>query len=191
MEFIYTDHIDINITELKCVLLKIEQEILEKFESVNAGSYFGKGSKITTYWKNYNLSDRGEPILQELFDKIHEKINKKWEKTKNMKLKAWLNVHRKGENLNWHGHNRYIRDQCLHGYFCVEVEPSQTIYVFCGQDDAIEVNNKNSCLVAGFGNNNFLHKVTKWERNDCERITIGFNMVPLMLTRENPDPGSQ
>ena len=57
-----------------------------------------------------------------------------------------------------------------------------------GQDDMIEVNNKNNCLVMSYGDNRFLHKVTKWERDDCERITIGFNMVPLSPDREIPDP---
>jgi hypothetical protein len=189
MEFIYTEHIDINIEELKDILLNIEKEILHKFENIERPN-FGKGSKITNYWNLYNLSERSEPIIQQLFSKLKQKIIEKWEVTRNMKICAWINVHKKGENLFWHGHNRYMKDECIHGYFCVEVEPSQTIYVFSGQDDLIEINNKNSCLVACFGNNNFLHKVTKWER-DCERITIGFNMVPLIRTHENLVPGSQ
>ena len=186
----YTDDIDINIKELRILLLEIQEEILKKFENIKEPYIFGTGSKISNYFNLYNLADRNEPILQELFHNIKEKIYKKWDVTKKYIFHAWLNVHRKDENLYWHGHNRKNPINCLHGYFCIEVEPSQTIYVFSGADDLIEINNKNGCFVAGFGNNNFLHKVTKWER-DCERITIGFNMVPLLLDRENPDPGSQ
>jgi hypothetical protein len=189
MEFIYTEHIDINITELKYLILEIEKEILKKFENTKEPIIFGKGSKTSNYHRFYNLSDRSEPILRELFSKIKEKINKRWDKSKGMIFQAWLNVHRKGENLFWHGHNLKCELDCLHGYFCIEAEPSQTTYVFAGENDIVEVNNKNSCFVAGFGsNNNFLHKVTEWQR-DCERITIGFNMVPSSLDRGIPAPG--
>jgi hypothetical protein len=191
MEFIYTDHIDINLKELKPLLLDIQKEILKKLANIKQNSKFGTGSEITNYFNFYNLADRNEPLLLELFSKIKEKINKKWEQTRQMSIHAWLNVHRKDENLHWHGHNRYMKEPCVHGYFCIEVEPSQTIYVFSGQDDIIEINNKNNCLVTSYCKNRFLHKVTKWERDDCERITIGFNMVPLMRTRENPVPDSQ
>jgi hypothetical protein len=189
MDFIYTEHIDINAIELKKMLIEIREEVLKKCRNMDDSRIkFGTGSKITNLYKFYNLAERKEPLLQELFSKIKAIINKNWDSTKKLYLHSWVNIHKKGENLGWHGHNRYEKERCVHGYFCVEAEPSQTIYVVAGQDDMIEVNNKNNCLVMSYSDNRFLHKVTKWERDDCERITIGFNMVPLSPDREIPDP---
>ncbi len=189
MELIHTEYIDINTTELKKILIEIRQEVINKCRNMGDPRVkFGTGSKITNLYKFYNLADRKEPILVELFSKIKEVINNKWDSTKKLHMHAWVNIHKKGENLGWHGHNRYEKEPCVHGYFCIEAEPSQTIYVFSGKDHLVEVNNKNNYLVISFCENRFLHKVTRWERDDCERITVGFNMVPLTPDREIPDP---
>lgn len=191
MDLIYTEYIDINTKELKKILIEIQEEVLLKCLNMNVPHCkFGTGSKITNLYRFYDLTERKEPLIQELFSKIKEIINKKWEETKNLYMHAWVNIHRKGENLHWHGHNRYEKKPCVHGYFCVEAEPSQTIYVFGGQDDIIEVNNKNNCLVTSYCQNRFLHKVTKWEQ-DYERVTVGFNMVPLTPAHQILVPDSQ
>jgi hypothetical protein len=173
METIFSEHIDIDIQKLKSLLLKLEKELLVKFEHLPSVYSATKGSKISGYFKYYNLNDINEPILQELFTKIKEKMHQKGIDTTDMFLHSWLNVHRKGENLFWHSHFPKLKNY-LHGYFCVEVEPSKTLYAICGEDDIIEVNNTNSAVVVGCIRRIFLHKVTKWEQ-ECERITIGFN----------------
>ena len=181
MEIIFSEHIDIDLPKLKSLLLKLEKELLAEFEYIPPIYSGTKGSKISGYYSHYNLNDINEPILQELFAKIKEKLCQKCLDTTGMYFQAWLNVHRKGENLFWHSHlpertNAYLYS---HGYFCVEAEPSKTLYAIAGHDDIIEVNNKNSTVVAGHLQNFFLHKVTRWEQ-DCERITIGFNYTKTL-----------
>lgn len=190
MECIYTDHIDVNITELKILLLEIEKELIKKFENTKEPHTCGTGSRISNYFSLYNLADRNEPILQELFHTIKEKINKKWNATQKHSFHAWLNIHRKGENLFWHAHNiKSFTGTTLHGYICIEGEPSKTTYIFVGHDDFIQINNKNSTFVCSI-NNKFLHKVSKWEEN-YERITIGFNMDLSKPFHLIPVPGSR
>jgi hypothetical protein len=190
MEFIYTDNIDVNVTELKILLLDIEKELIKKFENTKEPHTCGTGSKISNYFSLYNLADRNEPILQDLFTKLRIKINNKWEIPEKNSFHAWLNVHRKDEHLFWHGHNiKSFTGTTLHGYICIEGEPSKTTYVFVGQHDLIEVHNKNSTFVCSI-NNKFLHKVSKWEQN-YERITIGFNMDLLKPYHEIPVLGSR
>lgn len=177
MDSLHIDNIDVDIVQLKNLLLKLEKEILEKFEGVSARYITpGSGSKVTNYQPEYNLNEMDEPLLQELFIKIKEHMSKNGIDVTHRHLHAWLNVHRKGENLFWHNHDLGCDPDRpnIHGYFCVEAESSKTLYVISGTDPIIEVCNKNGTVVYCCTNIPFLHKVTPWEQ-DYERITIGFN----------------
>jgi len=89
----------------------------------------------------------------------------------------WLNMHNKTEFLNWHSHNK-PEENCYHGYFCVNAEPSTTMYKL-KEGSTVNIDNKNNQLIISRSDGD-VHCVTPW--NEAEtRITLAFDIVPKII----------
>ena len=89
----------------------------------------------------------------------------------------WLNIHNKTEFLNWHSHNS-PEEKCYHGYFCVNTEPSITMYRL-KDGSTLDVKNKNNQLVISRSDGD-MHCVTPWSES-TKRITLAFDIVPTQV----------
>jgi hypothetical protein len=75
------------------------------------------------------------------------------------------------ENLTYHDHGDL--PHWLHGYYCVNAEPSTTYYKI--NDKRFDNINKNNRAVLSI--NGFPHSPGPWQEN-TNRITIGYNLRP-------------
>jgi hypothetical protein len=130
--------------------------------------------KSTTYFNNYNALTYCKPSYHQLYSTIQQIFHKVKDKNIDYYIQCWINVFSKNNKLSRHGH--WAFDDCWHGYFCVEVEPSSTTYSFSDQSSSIKVINKNNTLIIGKSHLD-KHETSNWEE-DHNRITIAFDIVP-------------
>jgi len=97
---------------------------------------------------------------------------------------SWFNINSndKGSKLNWHDHvSKEVPDMlAFHGYYCVNAEPSETLYDIDGK---IKVNKNinNRAILSTVG---YQHAQAPWDW-DGNRITIAYDIIPLKYFRKN------
>ncbi len=104
----------------------------------------------------------------------------------NYYIQGWVNVYKPDQFIDWHGHH-YSVAWGWHGFFCVDVEPSNTFYRFNDSTEIITVPSTNNKLVLGLCETN-QHKTDPWDQVDRDRITIAFDIIPESgLTHARPN----
>jgi hypothetical protein len=139
---------------------------------------FGKGSITTQCWRRYNLLEFNKPYINELFKEIKQTFILQFLPKEPYHISIWVNVHKKGEFLDWHGHQP-ISYKGYHGYYSVQSEPSTTSYKFPNIEDVYVHYNKNGLIVINNSDGD-RHCVSEW-KEDIDRISIAFNINPTQF----------
>lgn len=163
----------------KCFII---ESILDKTtKPVTKGIY---GNIPSAKNKQYNLFTFSTTELVQLYNIICEKIDPLLEKDTPYVIKSWMNIYRKGENINWHDHWP-AEYKVWHGFYCVNTEEvsSSTMYRIPGVPGEIEVPSKDGLLVVGKSEND-KHKSTTWY-GKAPRITLAFDIVPVYSANPN------
>ena len=144
---------------------------------------FGKGSITTKCWKYYNLLAFNKPYISMLFKEIKQTFIQTFIPKELYHISMWLNIHKKGEFLDWHGHWKPHYNS-YHGYYSVQSEPSTTSYKFPYIEDIYVHHNKNGLIVINKSDGD-RHCVSEW-KEDIDRISIAFDIVPThFIINEN------
>ena len=138
---------------------------------------FANGSDSTKIYEAYNIFLIQYPEVTALYEKIVNSFKEKNPNYKKYALAGWVNVYHSGGFLDWHSHGVGMGnafDGRWHGYFCVNGEPSKTLYRDNETHKLVEaVENKNGWLTMSPGG--MEHRVTPWENTQEPRITIAFD----------------
>jgi hypothetical protein len=195
-DYIYKKKLNLNLERLK-------EECWLTYGFIK-DNYIDKNSDKNRQWSlgvvsfRYNLFRFGHPELNELQRNIKQmflEINP--EATEKHYIHCWLNLCDKHGFYPWHTHNyrydfmaddkKYQIDKSeihnrqtallngRHGFFCVDVEPSSTVYRFLDTNEIYELNDSDNLLIMG-KNNNDEHRTYPWPY-DRTRITIAYNIV--------------
>lgn len=188
---------DINLKELR-YYSDIMYDIIKTHFKSDKTDYNGQSTLTTKLFTKYNLLMYPFPIFHELYCEIcnafylcHADLFKK--KPEKHYMQCWLNYYRKGEFIDWHGHQK-SELQAWHGFLCVDTEPgSSTSYKWKENlDKIIEIPSKDGLIVIGPSNGD-LHRSSEWEFEDRPRITIAFDIMPATSLSEkmvvdSPEP---
>ena len=177
--------LSLNTEEIKQSCYSMAEFIEDKFSS-NDQTYKDPNSPITTnLFQSYNLMLYPLPGFHDLFTKIKETFysirvreNISYEK---FYIQCWLNVYNAGEKLEWHDH-WHPKFQAWHGFYCVDVGDSSTIYKIPNGKE-VEIKSKNNLLVISKSDGD-LHRSSDWNES-YPRITIAFDIVPDHWIRWN------
>lgn len=179
---------DIDLVELKHNSHFMYNNIKEFFQNFKS-NFNDQGIITTKLYSQYNLLLYPFPILHDLYFQIsnafHLAIDDYY--GRNIKdrffMQCWLNYYKKGEFIDWHGHQpeNYL---AWHGFVCVDTEPdSYTSYRWpkdpTRKDLTIDIPSKNGLIVMGISNGD-IHKSSEWQFEDRPRITIAFDIVPAI-----------
>ena len=179
---LYLTQTSLNLTNLretsKLIYDKVKNLPLDTIWENNDGQKFAPNT--TKAFSQYNVLTFPLPQIHELYHEI-KKFFYGCEKTyygTNLKCnyfcQAWINVYKKGQFIDWHGHH-YNVARAWHGFISVSTEPSETIYKFLN-DKILSVPNYDGQLILGLSENN-KHKTNPWPFEDRNRVTIAFDII--------------
>ena len=164
--------------------ITVESFLNEKYPKAESIDTYG--SQTTLNFKSYNIFTFISPCFQQLYWKVRDTVIP-YLQDEPYTINGWLNVFKKGTNINWHGHwpTNY---RALHGFYCVNTEPdSFTEYKFPGSlhskpEESAEkkiyrVDSENGLLVFGKSMDDE-HRSSIWHDNLQPRITIAFDIIP-------------
>jgi hypothetical protein len=135
------------------------------------------GNSLTSVlWTEYNVFNFKQPLLNNLLKKIKQLFVDTYNPTTTYFISAWINIHKKNDNLKWHSH--WGKDT-FHGYFALKSEPSTTSYKFEDEEEIYVHTNKNGLLLMNRSEGN-RHCVSKWNE-DFDRITLAFDIIPFEI----------
>lgn len=145
------------------------------------GEVFLECASVSTIkWRQYNVFQFHIPELHSLFTAISRMVQeacKYYEidfNEQQFMVQGWFNINEKGNgHLGWHEHGEGGAPS-FHGYYCVNAEPSVTLYNVFGK--RVEVVNKNN--VAILSEVGHPHRQLEWDW-DGRRISIAYDIVPL------------
>ena len=177
---------NIDIKSLTNFLLKKEKDIL-KLKSGNDG-FTGLGTKsITSRHESYNLfNSKNKEIskLKENILKLHNIFLTHYEISlpKNLFIKGWYNILRKGEKIKPHLHD-VTPDSYLGGHFCVQCKNTFTYYI----NPVNQINKPRTHKSANIPGKltlfqNCIPHYTDVNKNHTKRVTIAFD---LSLTKKD------
>jgi hypothetical protein len=163
----------INNSELIENCLNIEKILLSNLHKINTRVY---GTLTTNNHENYNLFFFPLKQLHILYYELIKNITPVLE-NKSYVLKSWVNIYRKGEKIDWHGH--WPSEQKVwHGFYCVQVGESFTEYKIPNNDQIIKVKSEEGLLVFGKSDGD-LHRSSEWNDENKPRVTIAFDIIPI------------
>ena len=163
--------IDNNILVKDC--LDIEEMLLKTFPNINSKFY---GNLSTAHHERYNFLTFPTKEINKLYYEL-QKVISPYLDNKTYYIKSWLNVFRKDQQINWHGH-WHSKCKVWHGFYCVQVGKSHTEYKIPGVKDIIKIISKEGLIVFGKSDGD-KHRSSPWEETKRHRITIAFDIIPL------------
>jgi hypothetical protein len=163
----------INNSELVENCLNIEKILLSNLPNIEKSIY---GSLTTAHHSIYNLFLFPFEQLNILYYELIKNITPMLENT-NYVIKSWVNLFKKGEKIDWHGHWP-SEAKVWHGFYCVQVGESFTEYKIPNYDEIIKIKSKEGLLVFGKSEGD-LHKSSEWNDENKPRITIAFDIIPI------------
>lgn len=173
---------------------QIDLSIPNDLLSVYKDSPSGAGTALLSYYNIFNMGNSEvEKIKDGIVDALQEackyygidKDSEEWY------LHGWFNRNAKEDmwdvspidnNEKWHEHMNGVGAPVFHGYFCVNAEPSVTVYQIFKDPDNIKVNvNKNNRLIVSEVGHP--HGMGNW-RVDGPRVTIAYDIAPKAYISE-------
>lgn len=186
---LYSTDCNLDLEKLKSSCLKIE-DIVTQFPTdprwVDNKNHKNPPATVRTI-SSYNFLTFPYPQIHNLYKAIQnffyqvEKSEYGNNGERNYYILSWLNVYHENESLDWHTHT-YNTPRAWHGFFCVDTEPSNTLYKFANQSH-LSVECKNNSMVIALSENNY-HKTEKWLDKTKPRITVAFDIIPEQGLRE-------
>jgi len=174
--------IDNKILTANC--LDIEKNLMNLFPVEEGAFYDIVGSKTTQIYNKYNLFTCPYPELVRLYKHLVEKITPLLDDRSYM-IQSWMNIYRKNEYINWHNHWESQYD-VWHGFYCVQVGNSHTLYDIPGAPTHIKIDSKEGLLVVGKSKGD-KHSSSIWLDDTEPRITLAFDIIPcdVLLSQNN------
>ena len=177
---------DIDVQELRRVILIKEKEIVEKYPNSSyeysnySDGYTGLGpNSLTSRYSFFNLLEWDYPVIKDLHKNIkifHDEYLKGTigeQKDLPLGIRCWANVMRKGQQIKKHAHSSHPWS-FLSGHFCVAAEVTTTNY-FHQYNDNIEFIKNEPGQMTLFPN--WVPHNTSKHKGDSERISIAFDIV--------------
>jgi hypothetical protein len=185
--YVYTRQLNLNLQEQIQSATYMYDYICDNFTADVKVHPSAQATMTTELYNKYNYLMYPIPGAHSLYESIKETFhacNKHagdgQEPNKEYYIQCWLNVYKKDEFIDWHGHwdPKY---ESWHGFYCVDVEPdSYTTYRVIGrvpEKDDIIIASKNNLLVISKSDGDF-HRSSEWKNPDKPRITIAFDIIP-------------
>jgi len=177
-DYINLKNLSLNTDEIKKSCYDMADYIKKNFGSTHQFYKDPKSPITTNLFNSYNLMLYPLPGFYDLFTQIKETFhsirvreNISYEK---FYMQCWLNFYNNGQKLQWH-HHWAPQFQAWHGFYCVDVGESSTIYRIPNGKE-IEVKSENNLLVLSKSDGD-THKSSDWNET-YPRITIAFDIVP-------------
>jgi hypothetical protein len=167
---ISTNQIDNNTLFERCI--EIESVLPDECPPVPV---IWQGNKITALHSHYNLFTFPIKELNQLYKLLVDNITPLLEPETTYMIKSWMNVYRRGEFVDWHGH-ALPHNRVWHGFYCVYAGDSSTTYRMADNSN-ITVPSQEGLIVIGKSNGD-LHKSSEWNE-DKPRITLAFDISPI------------
>jgi hypothetical protein len=138
------------------------------------------GSVSTSKWRQYNVFQFHIPAIHKLFKAVAEMTREAciyydidFDSQQYM-VQGWFNINEAGSGiLGWHEHGIEGAPN-FHGYYCVNAEPSETLYSVFNQIK-VNVNKNDRAIISEMGHP---HTQLEWEWSG-RRITVAYDIVPL------------
>ena len=183
-DYLYSTEIGtIDNSSLYDYCLEVEKIIIKNHPVDQTGMY---GSASSAAYLNYNILTFPNIDLNKLYHELTQTISPFLLDEHCYMIQSWLNVFRKGQRIDWHRHWP-AKSKCWHGFYCVETGndgESGTEYKIPGRNDTVFVTSKNGRLVFGKSEEDS-HRSTEWMRDEINRVTIAFDIVPLFSIPKN------
>jgi hypothetical protein len=195
-QFFFTKFLDNDLNKLSQFLLKRYEEInTQSLKNANITKLNDKIDKFvdsksisTIKYQEYNVFQFYNKEIYNLFLCIRETTKEACKYYKydydqeEFMIQGWFNInYSKLGKLNFHDHGpRGVKGPFFHGYYCVNAEPSETIYQI-NNKDVINTNKNNCLIISPMGN---LHAMKDWDW-DGPRITIAYDIIPLRFLIAN------
>lgn len=180
--YVNTKKLNLDTKTIKKNCLVLMEYVLNNFlgDYDSKYDYMGSGQNMMTtkLFTRYNLFLYPLPQFHELFFEIKKYFYEIYPNNKqNYYIQSWLNVYKKGQNIDWHSHWDSEK-QSYHGFYCVNIpEKSSTLYQLRDSDDIIQIPSEENLLVLSPSDGD-IHKSTEGSSIDEPRITIAFDILP-------------
>ncbi len=169
---------EIDIPALREIILAKERELQRLHEPAGAGGTGLGPDSMTARFVHYNLFAWSDDVVQETLRAIRRRyvtfLDNLRVPRRSVKIKAWANVMRRGEQIAKHRHS-FSPWSYLGGHLTVACEATSTSYVNPYNDeDVYAAANEPGKLTL------FSHHVAHWTDTHAgagERITIAFDLV--------------
>ena len=173
-KYVYIKDLKLNLKSITNSCNIMRKIVNENFQS-NSGGFMGE-LETTKEFSKYNCFMYPLDQFYELYKEIQIMYNEVRENDDVSYIQCWLNVYKKGQFIDWHGHWDE-NFNAWHGFYCVDVEPNSfTEYRFVNEDWEFLIPSKNNLLVMGKSKNDE-HRSSPWE-HDNPRITIAYDILP-------------
>jgi hypothetical protein len=146
----------------------------------NGEVFLEAGSVSTAKWRQYNVFQFHIEAIHNLYKAVSEMAHEACEyygidfDSQHYMVQGWFNINEKNSGLlGWHEHGIEGAPN-FHGYYCVNAEPSETLYSVFGEIK-VNVNKNNRAILSEMGHP---HTQLEWDW-DGKRISIAYDVVPL------------
>lgn len=176
--------LDLNERLVSGNLVELDKSMLDAYKDSSSGAG-------TAFLSHYNIFEMGNPQIEKLKNAIHDALKEAciyYEidyDSEDWYLHGWFNKNAKEDMWDvspidhqdkWHEHMNGVGAPVFHGYYCVNAEPSVTVYQVFKNPENIKVNvNKNNRLVVSEVGHP--HGMGNW-RVDGPRVTIAYDIAP-------------
>jgi len=184
--------VDIDVDQLKDLVLEKEPEILSIKGDLNDGSTGLGVDSTTARYGYYNVLDWDHPEIKKLKAEIYEFHQQYLREVVgaepfNVKVMCWCNIMRKGDRIHKHLHGLQSTTY-LSGHFTISCNETKTLYVnpyeHKKEDELFDTNNE---LVYQAENvprkltlfPSYIPHLTTEHKSDDERITLAFDLTPF------------
>jgi hypothetical protein len=143
--------------------------------------------------REYNLFQFYSPFIYELYSSVVDMVYEACDyyevdfNKEQYVVSAWFNINKKSlqTKLDWHDHiNPDFKVPAFHGYYCVNAEPSETLYQI-NKNIYPNKNKNNRAILSVVG---YPHSMADWNWEE-ERITIAYDILPMRLMYEKEFTG--
>jgi len=183
-------------------LEKLSAFLLEKYNEIETQSlknitkldekkdkFLYSKSISTIKWQEYNVFQFYNKEIYNLYTGVRELIKEACDyyeydyNKEQFMIQGWFNVtYANVGKLHWHDHGPVgLKGPFFHGYYCVNAEPSNTIYKINNKEEKININKNNRLIVSEMGHQ---HAMADWDW-EGPRITIAYDILPLRFLHKS------
>ena len=169
-------NLDLAIIEGSCY--QMHNIVMQYFK--DDGKDWPVNSPLTSHlFSSYNLFLYPLPGFYDLYTTLKHVFRTHCKDPNPHYVQCWLNWSNKNDFFDWHTHWT-PETKIWHGFYCVNVEPSKTIYRIPGVAEPVDIISENNLLVISQQGGDY-HRTLPWPYNDRPRITIGYDIVPAQF----------